>query len=216
CSYCDQVFQDEAALSKHIKIQHTRPFKCVFHFAGCELTFALKAEWKRHHGQHLLLDYWVCEEGECSSIYNGNNLPNGSIFARKDLFTQHLRRMHMPPQINKSGSRMTSKSHQTNENTRVAQSAWEDSLRRLQEQGLRSRCELPEHLKCPADSCLGEFFGPDAWDQRMEHVSRHLERAWQGREREVQFGGPNDELFVEWASSPEVGIIQLREGNWVL
>ena len=50
----------------------------------------------------------------------------------------------------------------------------------------------------------------------MEHVARHLDGASQGHEGNLDFGGPNDAMLIQWASSPEVDIIQLRKGNWVL
>ncbi|KAK0750820.1 hypothetical protein B0T18DRAFT_57328 [Schizothecium vesticola] len=220
CRHCGQVFQDEAALSAHTKKEHTRPFQCVFHFAGCEKTFAAKNEWKRHVSQHILLNIWICQEGKCSQFFNGTSTSEPpapkEIFYRKDLFTQHTIRMHMPkrPQtkIELPGQETTSKPYPKDEELR----AWEDTLRRYQDRALRPRCKLPEHLICPAGGCRTEFLGHDAWDQCMEHVTRHMDPAVRGLEGNVQFGAPNDEMLVRWASSPEVGIIKMQSGDWVL
>src|SRR5437667_8026240 len=71
--------------------QHTRPFLCTFSFAECDQHFGSKNEWKRHvHSQHLQLGYWQCDYDICAERSNSN------FFNRKDLFTQHLRRMHLP------------------------------------------------------------------------------------------------------------------------
>ncbi len=68
--------------------------KCIFNFAGCKTTFDEERHWKRHvETQHLLLDYWRCTAGACA------NHPNGAIFNRKDLFTQHLLRVHAPKHL---------------------------------------------------------------------------------------------------------------------
>jgi len=212
CKYRGPTAKD---LERHVKSTHTRPYKCVFNFAGCESTFSSKNEWKRHVStQHILLHYWICQEGQCSQVGNatshsGQPLPKGAIFNRKDLYTQHMRRMHMPVGFAWAKKQLRGQDIELRK-------GWEDSLRHYQERAIRARCKLPEHLICPADGCLAEFRGEDAWNSRMEHVARHLDAASQGRELNVEFGGPNDEMLVRWASSPEVGIIQLQNGNWAL
>lgn len=129
-------FADKASLDAHVKKKHTRPYACAFHFAGCQSTFATKNEWKPHvSSQHLLLNYWLCQEDECAKLGNvtiprgadpkwkgptkmttgsktsassspsatppEKNIPNGAIFNRKDLYTRHMRRMHMPGHFKK-------------------------------------------------------------------------------------------------------------------
>ncbi|KAK1754556.1 zinc finger protein ZIC 5 [Echria macrotheca] len=261
-----QVFADQSALDLHIKKKHTRPYLCVFHFAGCDSTFASKNEWKRHvASQHLLLHYWLCQEDECAKTCNGGaqpvptnsnaaksaaaaapavsahqhqrsrsiaasadgkqkKIPNGNIFNRKDLYTQHMRRMHMPEGVRKKLPVSSTGSNKKTLSTAGAASGggsailqqWEDTLRRYQDKAMRSRCALPEYMRCPADGCSAEFRGPDAWDQRMEHVARHLDRAAQGSESPVAFGGERDRCLTQWAGSGEVGIIELVGGRWVL
>ena len=247
CKDCPQQFKDRTGLQNHSKKQHERPFVCVFHFAGCQSVFGSKNEWKRHvTSQHLLLHYWLCREGACAKTVNGppaascsaasgrarqsttasaaaapaySSLPNGAIFNRKDLYTQHLRRMHVPPQLKRqlkqqqSGKKSSPSSNNNPE--------WEQRVRHLQEHAIQERCKLPEAMRCPAEGCGQEFTGPEAWDQRMEHVARHLEKAGQAREPPVVFGGPSDPTLVQWASRGDVSIIRRKtvkgqEQQWEL
>ncbi|CCF45457.1 C2H2 finger domain-containing protein [Colletotrichum higginsianum] len=73
-------------------------------------------------------------------------------------------------------------------------------------------------MRCPAIDCKTEFKGVQAWDERMEHVARHLERAADGKEPTVQFGGENDHSLTDWASSLAVGVIAGSRvtGEWAL
>jgi len=250
CPNAKHSYPDKAALDAHTKKKHTRPYICVFHFAGCDSTFASKNEWKRHvNSQHILLNYWLCQEDDCIKTCNGpspvptnstaargvastsksrptnipkgvprENIPNGAIFNRKDLYTQHMRRMHMPEGLKKkigtpgSGKKVPAV---TASNTSAAQQ-WEDALRQFQEDALKERCKLPQDMTCPAPGCTTAFHGPEAWDQRMEHVARHLDAASQGKELPVEFGGEHDTCLTEWAGRGDVAIIAWVGGRWVL
>lgn len=233
-----QIYTDQSSLDLHIKKKHTRPFKCVFHFAGCRSQFAAKNEWKRHvQTQHLLLNYWICQEAECTRLVNGpspiatnslscrtagsgrntttttsssspeENLPNGNIFNRKDLYTQHLRRMHMPPECKKDGTKKTT----------TSTPEWDGRLRTLQDGAIRTRVVLPDAMTCPAVGCDEAFHGPEAWDARMEHVARHLDPTVRGMgDCAVEFGGEGDRCLVEWAGREDVKIIERWGEGWVL
>ncbi|KAI1808124.1 hypothetical protein F4811DRAFT_559402 [Daldinia bambusicola] len=227
CTECPKriFFKDENGLQNHIKKQHTRPFVCVFGFAGCNSTFASKNEWKRHcSSQHLVLHYWICQQDQCSKVSSKATsparnrlsppsthgphtpvLPRGTIFNRKDLYTQHLRRMHIPSNLKKHVKQ------------RKPSPEWEARERTHQEQAKRTRCELPTHMRCPAIGCTVQFDGTNAWDDRMEHVAKHLEKAVTGSELPIVFGGPNDETLINWATRPEVAIIEKgAKGKWEL
>ncbi|KAK3945931.1 hypothetical protein QBC46DRAFT_444761 [Diplogelasinospora grovesii] len=254
CETCGQPFKDQTLLDNHFKKIHQRPFKCVFHFAGCGSIFASKNEWKRHvTSQHLGLHYWLCQEGVCAKTVNSDahhlprgkmhrtglgastlltpssggtsgsgsgSLPNGSIFNRKDLYTQHLRRMHTPPGIKKSYKAAkkagTTPSASGGGGGEIAK--WEEHIKKLQQRAEIKRCKLPEFMACPVGSCRQEFTGTEAWDQRMEHVARHLDRAASSSsEKEedvvvVVFGGEDDSTLVDWASHPDVNVIK-RSGD---
>ncbi|KAK8113633.1 hypothetical protein PG999_005702 [Apiospora kogelbergensis] len=216
CPECNDVaFKDETGLQNHIKKQHTRPFSCVFAFAGCNSTFAAKNEWKRHvASQHLLLFYWLCDQDSCTKLSNSSsnrscpnspNLPNGAIFNRKDLYTQHVRRMHVPLSVKK----------QLKQKATVPE--WEERVQDLQKEAHKPRCSLPEYMTCPAPGCTTIFDGPGAWDERMEHVAKHLEKAANGLEERTVFGGHNDPTLTEWAARPDVAVIvATRTGGWIL
>ncbi|GKT50355.1 uncharacterized protein ColSpa_10536 [Colletotrichum spaethianum] len=225
CTECKTPFSDENTYQKHMKQHHTRPFVCVFNYAGCPSTFASKNEWKRHvSSQHLALQYWLCIQDGCSKTTNPPTnrrssssssgsvaptpppLPNGAIFNRKDLYTQHVRRMHVPPLVRKA------------QKQKKPTPDWDDHLKTLQADAEQTRCDLPQYMRCPANDCEHEFNGPQAWDERMEHVARHLERAADGKEPMVYFGGENDPTLTQWASSRDVYVVRQTKapGGWEL
>ncbi|KAI1502790.1 hypothetical protein F5X99DRAFT_142727 [Biscogniauxia marginata] len=232
CNSCPNIsFKDLNGLEVHTKKQHTRPFTCVFEFAGCASTFASKNEWKRHCcSQHLVLNYWVCQQDQCGKIdsnhYGSNRptatsrsrpghshsetncasaIPRGVIFNRKDLYTQHLRRMHLPSNIRKQVKQRKTIPDQ------------EERERSYQEAAHRTRCQLPNHMRCPAHNCSAQFDGPSAWDDRMEHVAKHLEKAATGAESPIKFGGEHDKTLMDWATLPSVAIItKSGNGTWEL
>ncbi|RMZ84948.1 hypothetical protein DV738_g80, partial [Chaetothyriales sp. CBS 135597] len=75
----------------------SRAFYCPFAAFGCESVFPTKNEWKRHTAaQHLQVDFYRCDMGGCSASHpNQVTIAKGhNDFNRKDLFTQHCRRMH--------------------------------------------------------------------------------------------------------------------------
>ena len=196
CKSCSHApFKDAASLQRHVNSAHTRAFICVFAFGGCTSTFASKNEWKRHvSSQHLNLNAWVCELGACgkvqaSSQKGSNGVVKGAEFNRKDLFTQHLRRMHAPFSVKRQNKK---------------NAEWEERLKELQVSCFRVKRQPPTRLTCPVEECGVVFEGGNCWDDRMEHVGKHLEKA-------ALSTGPNkmvveqqdDQLLVDWA---------LREG----
>ncbi|KAI1778319.1 hypothetical protein F4818DRAFT_296744 [Hypoxylon cercidicola] len=226
CTKCSKkvFFKDDNGLQNHIKKQHTRPFICVFGFAGCTSTFASKNEWKRHcSSQHLVLNYWVCQQDPCCKVSSKSaaparnrskpscsqnfyvpTLPRGTIFNRKDLYTQHLRRMHIPATFKKQVKQ------------RKPTPEWEARERDHQEKAKRIRCELPTYMRCPARDCIARFEGANAWDDRMEHVAKHLEKVVSGTEPPIDFGGVHDATLTDWATRPDVAIIEMERGRWRL
>jgi hypothetical protein len=243
CPYGDQVqFQDSSSLENHIKKQHTRPFICVFHFAGCNSTFATKNEWKRHVStQHIALYYWRCTEGACggpndpsptSTSSSSSKFKNstssdpylrshGVVFNRKDLYTQHLRRMHAKPAIKKAlkahAAAMQSSTKKSSSSSRPTElelivSNWQEYLRKSQAAAQTERVNLPTYMRCPASDCGMEFHGKATWDDRMEHVARHLESG----DKKVVFGGEGDETLMAWLSEEGTGIVQRDGAGWKL
>lgn len=189
CTLCSHPpFKDASSLRKHIAAAHTRPFPCAFSFAGCTSTFGSKNEWKRHiASQHLCLQYYRCSQCPSSAAEG-----KGNEFNRKDLFTQHLRRMHAPFAIKKALTKGDSK----------LQTDWENHVKEMQVSCLVTRREPPQHVACPKPDCLKEFEGHIAWDEWTEHVGRHMEKG-----DGLRIGV--DRLLAKWAL--EEGIIEQAE-----
>jgi hypothetical protein len=79
---------------------------------------------------------------------------------------------------------------------------WEERIKELQVNCLKVRRTPPEQTKCPIRTCGQTFEGHTSWDDMMEHVGRHLEKASTTR------NGPavseiveqeSDEFMIEWA-----------------
>ncbi|KAF3760745.1 hypothetical protein M406DRAFT_268730 [Cryphonectria parasitica EP155] len=191
CSMCTHApFKDSSSLRKHIAAAHTRPFPCAFSFAGCMSTFGSKNEWKRHiSSQHLCLQYYRCSQCPSSAAEG-----KGNEFNRKDLFTQHLRRMHAPFAIKKALTKGDSK----------LESEWGSHVREMHVSCLVTRREPPEHVACPTPDCMKEFEGHTAWDEWTEHVGRHMEKG-DGLKIGV------DNLLAKWALAE--GIIEQTDNG---
>ncbi|KAJ5157868.1 uncharacterized protein N7482_008968 [Penicillium canariense] len=185
-----------------------RFFVCSFAPYGCESTFVSKNEWKRHvTSQHLQLGFYRCDVGKCSvhshphpcrpgltpSSTSPTSRPSTpppgqpNDFNRKDLFTQHQRRMHVP--WLHSGRRRTP--------TDAEHAAFEADL-----EDVRRRCwhrlrTMPQQSHC--GFCREAFSGEGSWDVRMEHVGRHFER----EDRQALGEEVEDVALREWG---------LREG----
>ncbi|KAK0728724.1 hypothetical protein B0T26DRAFT_849337 [Lasiosphaeria miniovina] len=191
CGHCSHApFKDSSSLRKHIAAAHTRPFPCAFSFAGCTSTFGSKNEWKRHiASQHLCLQYY-----RCSSCPQSSADGKGNEFNRKDLFTQHLRRMHAPFAIKKALNKGDSK----------MQAEWETRVKEMQSSCLVTRRQPPQRSACPKPDCQSVFEGPGSWDEWTEHVGRHMEKGEAGRM-------VVDRLLAKWAL--EEGIIEHQDGG---
>ncbi|TQW11313.1 C2H2 finger domain protein [Cordyceps javanica] len=164
CAHCSHApFKDSSSLRKHIAAAHTRPFPCAFYFAGCTSTFGSKNEWKRHiASQHLCLQYY-----RCSICLQTTVDGKGNEFNRKDLFTQHLRRMHAPLEVKRALAKGDNGQQQ---------SEWESYVREMQQSCLIQRRHPPQRSSCPKPGCVNSFEGPTAWDEWTEHVGRHMEK----------------------------------------
>ena len=163
CGHCSHApFKDSSSLRKHIATAHTRPFPCAFSFAGCSSTFGSKNEWKRHiASQHLCLQYYRCSECPQSTVEGKAN-----EFNRKDLFTQHLRRMHAPFPYKRA----------LYEGDVQLQAEWDAHVKEMQQTCLITRRKPPQISACPKSECQSTFEGSGSWDEWTEHVGRHMEK----------------------------------------
>jgi hypothetical protein len=170
-----------------------RLFTCAFSHYGCEATFGSKNEWKRHVGsQHLQLGFYRCDTGFCNPDAQSSSAkshPSASKtyndFNRKDLFTQHHRRMHTPW------------SSASKEPSAKVQQDFEDSL-----EGVRQRCwhqqrTPPQRSSC--GFCRRVFEGPNGWEERMEHVGKHFEGKHHGVGDAEKLQEEEDEDLRDWA-----------------
>lgn len=140
-----------------------RSFPCPLAAYHCSSTFSSKNEWKRHVStQHIKLGFWRCDLCAPTTDPNDISVLYHNDFNRKDLFTQHLRRMHA---AHGSGARHTKDFPVDEDNIQEHQTRCY----------LQLRC-APQQSICPLNNCGYEFLGPAGWEQRMEHVGRHLER----------------------------------------
>ncbi|PLB51015.1 hypothetical protein P170DRAFT_474562 [Aspergillus steynii IBT 23096] len=188
-----------------------RLFVCSFSHYGCPSTFVSKNEWKRHvASQHVQLGFFRCDVGRC----NLNNLSrdNNQVsedgascdevrlvndFNRKDLFTQHQRRMHAPWVKRNRKQPVTEDERHNFELTldEVRARCWHEQ----RTAPLRSQCGF----------CGQEFSGPRSWNERMEHVGRHYEKSDVPLDAEAE-----DHALREWAV--ESGVVRLADGQWKL
>ncbi|KAF4539169.1 Zinc finger c2h2-like protein [Lasiodiplodia theobromae] len=187
-----------------------RPFPCPFAGYSCSSTFASKNEWKRHVStQHIRLGFWRCQL--CPSTLDGGATTSYNDFNRKDLFAQHLRRMHMAPSNAASGNKSGSCSSPPPKDAPIT----EDNMADFQKQ-----CYLKLRDPPPRSSCLfcnRSFEGPGSWDERMEHVGRHFEKDRKGGDAKI-YGVERwheDRVLEKWLC--EEGLIELNaRGAWQL
>lgn len=61
CNFRDYRYQDD--VDRHMLLHHSRVYRCIFDFAGCQEAFANKAQWKCHiNSEHL---NWICDVHDC-------------------------------------------------------------------------------------------------------------------------------------------------------
>lgn len=137
-------------------------FPCPFTAYGCSSTFSSKNEWKRHVStQHIKQGFWRCDLCPTTTDANDQSAQYFNDFNRKDLFTQHLRRMHAAP---KDASSRNHKGYPVNEN----------NLSEHQKRCFMTLRAAPQQSNCLF--CDRTFDGPTSWEERIEHVGRHLEK----------------------------------------
>lgn len=178
---CPPIKQEEPGEHHHVCLKSSprkeqankskTAYPCPFLPYGCPASFSSKNEWKRHlNTQHLSLSTYRCDlcipkPSSSSSLQPTND------FNRKDLFIQHLRRMHCKTS---SGTTPTISSIKT---ARYDCIIIPDTPASLAKQA--DRCYIPPPAPPTSTQCIfccSTFSGSQAWILRTEHISRHLER----------------------------------------
>lgn len=178
-----------------------RAFPCPFATYGCASMFGSKNEWKRHvNTQHIRFGFWRCDQ--CP---NGDRKPND--FNRKDLFTQHVRRMHPATAEAKKASKSKSSARSTKGDPD------EEALVETARRCYRHLRSAPAKSNCLF--CTQTFQGHGSWEERLEHVGRHME-AYKKDEQDI--GEPadwrKDEATEEWLLKE--GLVVRQKGRLVL
>jgi len=181
------------------------PFLCTFHFANCQQTFATKNEWKRHvSSQHLQTTIWRCDYPSCSER-------KAATFNRKDLFGQHLKRMHAP-----SGERCGSQSTRSsiNRKNRTPEMAHflNTEIPRIQERCRKERRQPPQSM-CGFPNCRQLFDGHESWEERIEHVGCHYENAAASGDNVGPENWVADPGLIDWAVREGL-VIQSSDGSY--
>lgn len=159
---------------------NNRPFPCCFAQYNCGSAFTSKNEWKRHIStKHIQLGFWRCDMCPPSP---GIDHPIYNDFNRKDLFTQHLRRMHAvnTPQNTQEQPKTIAPSAPPGGGPPVAPpntnppGLTDEQIMEIQKRCYRQLRGPPEISSCVF--CTRTFSGPNSWEERLEHVGGHLER----------------------------------------
>jgi hypothetical protein len=154
-----------------------KTYSCSFKQYGCESTFSTKNEWKRHFAsQHLKLEYYRCDLKGCDAPSKGPN-----DFNRKDLFTQHLRRMHAPWTGRKTVP------------TAAEKADFEATLDEHARRCMHTPRAPPSKTSC--GECNNMVFTD--WSKRMEHMSQHYELV-------PQFEEARDPELERWAFEEKI------------
>lgn len=112
--------------------------------------------------QHFRMGFWRCDQ--CT---DSPDRPND--FNRKDLFVQHVRRMHPAntavPALNSSKKKSRAQGKTT--------TTMEAALNRIAERCYQLTHSAPESCCCVF--CEETFEGEGAMEARIEHVGKHME-----------------------------------------
>lgn len=174
-----------------------RAFVCSFSHYGCTSSFASKNEWKRHvTSQHVQIGFYRCDVGQCNlnNMNKDAGMSSANDFNRKDLFTQHQRRMHAP------WSKLSLA-------TEEEKQQFDAGLEAVRHRCWREQRQAPPRSQC--GFCGEEFAGHQSWNRRMEHVGRHFEKGDASPEGEKE-----DIALRDWAIKE--GIVRRVEGQWKL
>lgn len=194
----------------------SRLFACPLWPYGCHANFPSKNEWKRHfNSQHLCLGFWRCDLCDDHEV-------NPNDFNRKDLFQQHLKRMHLDTSTK---SVLLSRRNSKNAEPHTSGPTRTDSTSvtpvKLEE--ICSRCYVEVHAPPREMACIfctDRFKGNDSSKAWLEHVGKHLSKRSKDGKQE------RDNATIDWEKDDtlrawllEVGVVvsdKDQEGSWQL
>ncbi|KAK6437679.1 hypothetical protein LTR95_006123 [Oleoguttula sp. CCFEE 5521] len=173
-----------------------RPFPCPLAPYGCTSSFTAKNEWKRHvYKQHLRTAVWRCK------FCPDNSTKGHNEFNRKDLFVQHVRRMHTP----KASGKATTSSKKRTSVKSIKHETTDIDLDILADQCCLSLRGLPENTCCLF--CDRVFEGPGSFEDRLEHVGTHLEGVKRGSTAIVAVEDwRRDQGMEDWLCATRLGL----------
>ena len=159
----------------------SKSFPCPFAAFGCVSIFPSKNEWKRHTAsQHLQLGFYRCDLGACSPDHPSQLTQTRGYndFNRKDLFTQHCRRMHWDECEGLKGSKVKGKEWAVW--SVKEKQKFEEFMEDVRDRCWTQRRGPPAYTSCGmCDKVFDDEKNDEegkAWEERMEHVGRHYER----------------------------------------
>jgi hypothetical protein len=160
----NRVTKRRLPLTKPPRSSHETPraFLCPLAPYGCKSAFNAKNEWKRHAmTQHFRMGFWRCDQ--CTE---SPDRPND--FNRKDLFVQHVRRMHPTNTVVPAPNNSKKKGRAQDKVATV-----EAALNNIAERCYQLTHSAPESCCCVF--CEETFEGEGAMESRTEHVGKHME-----------------------------------------
>lgn len=203
-----------SSLSKASPLRNARTstpqgsFPCPLAPYGCSSSFGSKNEWKRHvNTQHLRLDIWRCDQCQDRGCR-----PND--FNRKDLFIQHLRRMHSKTDPMSITDSLVTAPVAPPAPKRSRATTLEETDPQLVETEKRCHiCVRSPPLSSRCLFCPAHFSGQGSFEERMEHIGRHLEQnKKEGRCIPSVADWNQDEVVEEWLESE--GLIIAMGYGW--
>ena len=181
-------------------------FPCPFAIYSCTSTFGSKNEWKRHvNTQHIRLGYWRCDQCE-----HDNERAKPNDFNRKDLFIQHVRRMH--PIVEKSPpTKANKKANQSSRSSRGDPE--EQELAKIASRCFKQIRNAPEETGCLF--CEQEFNGEGTWEERLEHIGKHFEKGKGDHKAADLRTWKKDARLEEWLAQERI-IVEAGKNGWTL
>jgi hypothetical protein len=140
----------------------------------------------------------MCSVGDPTS-------PTHNDFNRKDLFTQHLRRMHRNHPLTASTFRNDDGEEEISDTAILAH---------------QKRCYIvlranPKHSTCLFTGCDKTFHGEGSWEERMEHVGTHMEKDRKANRPVVPCEEWHEDVKLRDYLEQE-GLIDYDEGKWAI